>query len=280
MSTLSLSGITALFGDTGSGSGSSLLATLYGGTGTSSDAASSLAALKNAEANGTKLIAAEAKDPAVSRDVTAFRSAVANATDAKSLLGNAAFMKVFLTANGLSDQIDYPALAKKALLSDTSDTASLANTLTDTRWKAVAKTYDFANGLTNLKKSGVLDTLADGYAEMSWRQSLDDATPGLSKALTFRSQASSITSVDQILGDSVLRSVVTTALGLPLEIALQPLEAQEKAISSRLDLSKLKDSKFVETFTQKYLIAAAGDDSSSSSNTLTLLASKLRSLSV
>lgn len=281
MNSLSISAVGALFGTTGTDAASTLLSTLYGqsGSGTSS-AADSLAALRGAETNSAKEIAAQAKDPAVSRDVVAFRAAVANATDAKSLLGNAGFMKVFLTANGLSDQIAYPALAQKALMSDPSDTSSLASKLSDTRWKTLSKTYDFASGLGNLKKSGVLDTLASGYAEVTWRQSLDDATPGLSNALTFRAQASSITGVDQILGDSVLRNVVTTALGLPLEIALQPLEAQEKAITSRLDLSKLQDSKFVEGFTQKYLIASAGEDGTSADTSLASLAGKLRALSV
>ena len=47
-----------------------------------------------------------------------------------------------------------------------------------------------------------------------------------------------------------LRTVVTTALGIPLQIAFQPLEAQERAITSQLDISQLQDPKFVETFAQ------------------------------
>ncbi len=53
-----------------------------------------------------------------------------------------------------------------------------------------------------------------------------------------------------------MRTVVTTALGIPLQIAFQPLEAQEKAISTRLDITKFKDPKFVESFVQRYLLAA------------------------
>ncbi len=52
----------------------------------------------------------------------------------------------------------------------------------------------------------MLDTIANGYAEVTWRNSLDATTPGLSEALTFKDQASTITSVDQILGDSTLRT--------------------------------------------------------------------------
>jgi hypothetical protein len=282
LSTVSLSSLTTLFAGTSTGSAADLLSVLYGQSGTTSTSgADALAALQTAEANSTKDIATTASQPSVARDVAAFRAAAASATDAKSLLSNPAFMKVFLTANGLSDQIAYPALAQKALISDPSDTSSLASKLSDTRWQALVKTYDFANGgLGNLQKSGVLDTLASGYAEVTWRQSLDATTPGLSNALTFRSEASSITSVDQILGDSVMRTVVTTALNIPEEIAFQPLEAQEKAISSRLDITKFQDPKFVDTFTQRYLVAANTGTSTSSDTSIASLASKLNALTV
>ncbi len=171
-------------------------------------------------------------------------------------------MKVLLTANGLGDQLSYTALAQKALLSNVNDPKSLANTLSNTQWKSVAQTYDFANqGLSIIQNPKVISTITNGYAEVTWRQSLDASTPGLSNALTFRAEACSVTSVDQILGDPILRTVVTTALGIPEQIAFQPLEAQEKAITSRLDISKLQNPQFVESFAQRYLITMAGSSS-------------------
>ncbi len=282
MSSLSLSSISTLFSGAGTGPASSLLSILYGQSGsTTTSGADALAAMQTAERDSSKDIALTASQPDVARDVRAFRAAVAGATDIKSLLSNAAFMKVFLTANGLSDQIAYPALAQKALMSDPSSSSSLASQLSDTRWQTLVKTYNFASGgLSSLQKAGVLDTLANGYAEVTWRQSLDATTPGLSNALTFRSEASTVTSVDQILGNSVMRDVVTTALGIPQEIAFQPLEAQEKAISSQLDLTQFQDPKFVDTFTQRYLVAANTGASTSTDNSLEVLASKLRALTV
>ena len=259
--------LPSLFGSATSTGGSSLLATLYGyaGQSTASSGQNPVTALLSAEQNETKSVAATAAQPAVARDVAAFRAGVANAKDAASLLANPAVMKVLLTANGLGDQIQYPALVRKALLSDTSDPNALANQLSNTQWKSTARTYDFANqGLAVIQNPKVLDTLANAYAEVSWRQSLDAATPGLSDALTFRAQAASVTSVDQILGDPVLRRVVTTALGIPQQIAFQDLPAQEKAISTRLDITQLQDPRFVEKFAQRYLVAAASSASSSS----------------
>lgn len=195
------------------------------------------------------------------------------------MLKDAAVLKVLLTANGLGGQEIYPALAQKALLSDTTKPNALANRLPNAAWKNTASLYDFANkGLSVLQNPKVVDTLASAYAEVAWRQSLDQTTPGLSNALTFRQGASKITSVDQILGDPTLRTVVTTALGIPQEIAFQSLGAQEKAISSQLDITKFSDPKFVEKFTQRYLIAANASAAPSTSSSLDQLAASFRGL--
>ena len=246
------------------GSGTDLVATLY-----SSPAATGgnpVDALQNAVKNEAKGIADEAKQPEVARDIAAFRKAVANAKDLSSLLADPAARKVLLTANGLGDQTDYTALATKALTSDPAKSDSLVNKLSDTQWLTMAKTYDFANeGLAVLKKPSVLDTVANGYAEVMWRQSLDASTPGLSYALDFRTRASTAKSAYQILGDATLREVVTTALGIPKEIAYQSIDAQAKAITDRLDITKLQDPKFVEQFTRRYLVAASAAGSGQSS---------------
>ena len=251
MSTINASiALNLLSGSTG---GSGLLGSLYGSaTVTSSDPVGDL---KRAETNQAKAIAAQAKDPATKRDTDHFLAVVAKATDLKTVLADPIARKVLLTANGLGDQADYVALATKALSSDTTKPDNLAAKLGDSRWLAVAQTFDFAHkGLTVLKDPNVLRTITGGYAEVRWRQSLDETTPGLSAALDFRARAASIKNVDEILGNSNLRTVVTGALGLPPQIAYQPLTTQEKAITDRLDLSKLKDPKFVEQFARRFLI--------------------------
>jgi hypothetical protein len=245
-----------------------LLSAIYGNGSASTVSADPLGALVQAEANSTKDIAQTATQPQVARDIAAFRAAVASAKTPAALLQNPTALKVILTANGLGDQVSYTALAQKALLSNTSDTSSLADQLPDTSWKTAASTLDFANsGLSVIQNPSVLDTIANGYAEVLWRQSLDTTTPGLSNALTFRSEASTITSADQILASSSLRSVVLTALGIPPQIAFQDIGAQEQAITNRLDISQFKDPKFVEQFAQRYLIQnnQASSDSTSAS---------------
>ena len=263
--------LTMLF-DTPSGGSvaANLLNTIYGqaaGTGATSNQ-DPVRALQQAEQNQANDIATTAAEPQVQRDIAAFQAGVQSAKSPQDLLQNPAVMKVLLTANGLGADLPYTALAQQALLSNVNDPNALANALSDTNWKAVAQTYDFANkGLSIIQNPKVLSTIANAYAEVTWRQSLDAATPGLSNALTFRAEASGITSVDQILGDPIMRQVVTTALGIPLQIAYQDLGAQEKAITTQLDITQFKDPKFVESFVQRYLIATQQNAAGTSSQT-------------
>jgi hypothetical protein len=260
----------------------SLFSALYASSGSAvSSPASALQALAQAENSQLSDIASTAAQPQTARDIAAFIAGVNSAKSVSAALSNPAVLKVLLTANGLGDQIGYTALAQQALTSNLADSSSLANSLPDTSWKSAAQTYQFATaGLSVLKQPSVLQTVANAYAEVQWRDSLDAANPGLSNALTFRSQAASITSVDQILGDPVMRDVVTTALGLPLEIAVQPLEAQEKAITSQLDISQFKSPKFVEQFIQRYLVAEAANATSSAPASLDSLATAASGLVV
>src|SRR4051794_27740540 len=232
----SISYLTSLYG-TSSDTTSSLLGALYGigGSAGSSSAANPVQALQQAEKNETHDIAATAKQPAVKGTVAAFTKAVNSATSLDQLLSNPTVMRVLLSASGMSDQMDYTALAKAALTSNLSDSKSLVNRLSDTRWKTLAETYNFAsNGLAGIQKPAVIAQIAQQYAKSVWAANEDQVAPGLSNALYFKANASSVKSVDQILGDPALRAVVTTALGIPKQIAFQSLNAQEKAISSRL----------------------------------------------
>ena len=268
MSSIGLIGlnISQLFGNASS-DGNGIMAILSGTSGGASTT-NPIAALNSAELNQTKDIATTAKEPQVARDLATFTKAVTSATSVSQLLANPTVMKVLLTSNGLGDQVTFTALARKALTSDLTDPKSVANQLktTNSAWLSAAQTYQFAaKGLSVIQSPSVLATITNAYAEVTWRNSIDTATPGLSNALTFRAGAAKVTSVDQILGDPVLRDVVTTALGLPRQIAVQPLATQETAITSRLDIKQLKDPKFVERFVQRYLLAKGSNGTSGSS---------------
>lgn len=267
--------LTSLFSSFGAAD--PLLSALYGGGARSGlgSGQTPVQALATAERTQPQAVKATAAQPAVQHTVAAFTAAVNSAKSVKQLLSNPAVMNVLLTAHGMSDQIGYTALATKALTSNPVDPMALVNRLTDTRWKTLAQTYNFAGGgLKAIQNPKTIAAIAQSYAQATWQAGQDSMTPGLSNALAFKAKAPKITTVDQILGDKALRTVVTTALGIPAQIAFQTLGAQENAISSRIDIKKFQDPKFVETFAQRYLVANAADPTSTSSSTpgLTTLA--------
>jgi hypothetical protein len=262
----SLGSVTSLFG---SASTATLLNTLIGAnqTGPTGPTADPIAALKTAETTEAKGVKLAASQSEVKSAIAQFTAGVNHAKSVKQLLSNPAVMNVLLTAYGLTDQIGYTALATKVLTSKTTDPKSLVNTLTDSRWKPLAQQYHLGErGLAIIQTKSAIAAIAQKYAQAAWSTNQDTVAPGISNALAFKSQAASINSVVQILGNRTLRTVVTVALGIPAEIAFQGLTAQENAISSRLDVKKFKDPKFVEEFAQRYLIANAGNNASASSS--------------
>jgi hypothetical protein len=211
--------------------------------------------LKLAQKNEKADVAAEAKVPQVSRAIAAFTNAVNNATSIQKALLNPAIMQVLLTASNLSLYINEPAVAQKALLSDPKDPNALVNKLGDSTLLSTTKSFGFATkGLGALKNASVIASLTQGYAEVMWRRSLNQATPGLANALTFLTQAKSIKSVDDILGDSTNRAVVLGALGIPQQIAFQSLTAQEQAVSSRVTIAHFQNMTYVTSLTDQYLL--------------------------
>jgi hypothetical protein len=254
--------------DSTSNAASSLLSILDGTStqATSASATNPVTALTMAQKDEAQEIKTTSQEPAVQREIAAFTKAVQTATSPQQLLKNPTVLQVLLTANGLGDQTSYSALAQQALLSNVNDPNSLVNKLSNTQWKSVAQTYDFANsGLSIIQNPKVISTIANGYAEVTWLNSLDATTPGLSNALTFIQQASSITSVAQIVSNPLYDTVVNTALGIPEEIAFQSVQAQEQAITAKLDVGKLQEPKYVQQIAQQYLIAESNSASSSTS---------------
>ena len=244
---------------------------------------SPLTDLRLAQRNQTAEVARTAKDPVVARDIAAFKKSVASASNIDAALSNPAVLKVLLNANNLGAQVPYAGLAKKVLLSDPTDPNGLARKIGNTAWLNAAKTYDFKkNGLAKLQDPAVVATLTDAYAQVAWRQSLDKATPGLGNALAFLQQAKSAKTALDILGDPINRAVVTTALGIPREIAFQSLTAQENAITARLDVKKLQDPKFVANLTNRYLLARQQENQTANGETASVaaLSQQLRSLLV
>lgn len=228
------------------------------------DAASAIPALRRALAPGTeeRALARLSKDPQVSRQMAQFTAAVQKAPDLRTALRDPRVQQVVLTALGLPDAVGQTGLALRALTADPAATDGLLARLPDKRWRGAAEALRLdKRGLEALRDPKVQASLAEGLKRAAWRQELDTAQPGISDALLFEERAGNAKTAYDVLGDPVLRRVVTGALGLPQQMAVQPVETQARAISSRLDLSKLQNPREVAKLAERYVLAAGSSGS-------------------
>lgn len=249
---LSLTQVQALFGLPASGASSS------GGV------AQAIPALRRATAEGAeaKGIAREAKDPVTLTALAQFRQALDKAESIEKALQDPRVLKVMLPALGLADQVGNAGLVRRALLSDPADEKGVAAQL-GAKWRSASATLGvYGTGLEGLRDPAMVQRLSDAYLKYQYRSGLDQQQAGLSDALYFLESARNADDVYDVLGDPVLRRVVTGALGLPDQIVVQSVETQGRAVSARLKVESLQDERSVRKLAERYLIAAAGKTSS------------------
>jgi len=236
--------------------------TLFGGAaagGAAISAGNSLALLRRAQAPdaANKAIAAERKDPVTLTALSQFKLALSKAKDVAAALRDPRVQAVLLPALGLADQQAYPGLVQKALLADPKDPKSLLAGL-DQRFRNAAATLELkAKGLAGLTDPNVQATLTEGYLQYQYQKGLDAQAPGMSDVLYFLKNAAATKDVYTLLGNGVMRRVVTGALGLPPQLAIQPVESQARTVTSRLPMADLQDPKKVLLLAQRYLMTAA-----------------------
>jgi len=243
-------GVTALalFGAPASG-------VVFGGGG-----ANAVLALREAERSLPRSLAALEREPATARAFAAFERAVARADSPKALLEDPQARRFLAMALGVPEAAETPALFIRAMLSDPSQPDSLVSRLADRRLSAAAATLKFASqGLASVRDSEIVATLKRGWVRATQFERLRTRDPALVDALVFKEQANAAAnSTYAVLGHPILRRVVTTVLGLPMELAVQSVEAQARAINQRLDVSRLSDPRFVQRFAERYLARAQG----------------------
>ena len=184
-----------------------------------------------------------------------------NAKTMDDVLNDPVARKVFMTANGLKSDIDNVGLAKKALSSNPTDTRSVAARMASINggWIDTVKKWPVAqNGMGVLQLSDAVKEISDDYVAEKRLDVLDAQMPGLGSAVLFKDIAKNLKDATDILGSPLGREIITTAFNIPKQIAVQSIEAQEKAINKRMNPAKLQDDHFVRQIAERYLIMLNG----------------------
>ena len=111
--------------------------------------------------------------------------------------------------------------------------------------------------LGSLADPKMLEILTNGFTKYEYRTGLSDANPGMADAVYFSENAKNMKSAYELLGNRVMRRVVLGALGIPDQVAIQPVETQARAVTSRLKLTDLQDPTKVRAMAERYLMAQA-----------------------
>ena len=122
------------------------------------------------------------------------------------------------------------------------DSKSYANRLNDSRFLALAKTFNFAaDGEAATQKTDAQQGVVDRYIRQEIETSAGQDDEGVRLALYFQREAPNVKSAYGLLGDTALWTVVKTIFGFPDAMASADIDKQAAAVEKRLNLSDLQD---------------------------------------
>lgn len=200
------------------------------------------------------------RQPMVMRETEYYLANIENIDSIEALVEDSRLFNYAMKAHGLSDMAYARAFMIKVLEEGRDDSDSFANTLTDTRYREFAETFDFhryGEAATTFTKArqGVVDR----YMRQTLEEDAGADNEGVRLALYFQRKAASIDSAYAILGDKALATVVRTSLGMPEATALLDIDKQKEMLEARIDFADFTDpeklSRFLERFTNLWELA-------------------------
>ncbi|MCP3053670.1 DUF1217 domain-containing protein [Aurantimonas marianensis] len=161
-----------------------------------------------------------AADPAVKREAEYYRTHIHAVSTIDEFMDDYRLYAYAMKAHGLEDQIPSKALIRKVLESDLSDNKSLANKLSDERYRTFAQAFNFAKSTVaptapTAQTIGQTDLLVSAYSE--YRVRAGQAQAASTRA--YLDDIGSITNVDRFLDNEAVFKVALTAAGIDPSVA-------------------------------------------------------------
>ena len=189
--------------------------------------------------DNTQALAKFEQRPTVDKEIQYFKDKAPKLQSMDDLFKDQRLLRFIASAYSLDDEVQYPARLRKVLESKLTDPNSLANKMVDPRYKEMANDLllgDF--GVVVLHTDSTINKVVNRYVQNEYEKDLGKTNPALREASYFLRKIGNIKDSLSILGDSVLRSVVTYTLDLPPQIAFQSIEKQQSLIDARIDVTK------------------------------------------
>ncbi|MDT8857994.1 DUF1217 domain-containing protein [Paracoccaceae bacterium Fryx2] len=235
--------------------------------------------------------AAFAAAPALKRDEDYFRAKIGSIKTAEDLVSDRRLLKVALGAFGLDADINNRYFIKKVLADGTLDTKDLANRLADKQYAAFSSAFGFGDYATpRTQLSDFADKILSAYKTRQFEMAVGEQNGDMRLALNAERELPLLatnTATDNgrwyaIMGNTPLRKVFETALGLPSSFGSLDLDQQMTTFRARAEkmfgsseVSQFADPKKLDSLMRQFL---ARSDSSAGVSLLTRGAGALQLL--
>jgi Protein of unknown function (DUF1217) len=194
-----------------------------------------------------------AAEPAVKTATAYYNANIGKVTSVQDFVGNYRLLSYALNAYGLGDQINATGLITKVLEGGVSNPKSLANTLSDSRWKAFAAAFDFVGkGASSISSANAVQTTTSDYVQQQLESHQGAQDVGVQLALYFQRVAPTVTNEYAILADPNLLQAAQTIFGLSPATSATNVDAQALALSKMMPLSDLQDPTKLKQLTERF----------------------------
>jgi len=200
-----------------------------------------------------RFLSVTAAKPQVARETEYYLANIEKIRSIDDFLGDQRIFAFAMKAFGLEDMTFAKGFIRKVLTEGLDDRDSLANKLTDPRYREFAETFNFAR---HGEVTTIFERTRQGTVDKYVRQTLEEDSgrlnQGVRLALYFERKAPTITGALAILADSALLKVTQVALGLPAATSALDIDRQAALIEERLNLADLRDPDKLRTFLNRF----------------------------
>jgi hypothetical protein len=194
-----------------------------------------------------------ATEPAVKTATAYYEANIGSVTSIQDFVGNYRLLSYALDAYGLGDQINATALITKVLEGGVSNPNSLANTLSNSAWKAFATAFNFVgDGASSAASPSAVQTTTSDYVEQQLESDQGAQNVGVELALYFQRVAPTVTSEYGVLADPNLLEVAQTIFGLSPATSAENINTQAQTLSQLMPISDLQDPAKLKQLTERF----------------------------
>jgi hypothetical protein len=198
-------------------------------------------------------LARMADQPMVERSAERYLAEIGNVRSVDDFISNDRVYHFAMKAFGLDDMTFAKAFMRKVLEEGIDSKTSLANKLTDPRYREFAETFNFArHGEATMTFTRTQQGTVDRYVRQTLEEDAGRQNEGVRLALYFQRKAGDIDSAMDILADRALLKVVQTATGISPQTSAADIDKQAEMIAGRLDIEDLKDPEKLGRFLTRF----------------------------